>query len=134
MRDEKRNYPCVTQSKINRAFSTIVGVLYPHTIAWRKENAITRKQRSLKQERIETNRDGVEQQRMRKCSKSDDQVRVWTFLPRPRLFRSCRHIEVAGVKKADVTESVVTKVRIGRNMKSKRKDVREYNAASGRKK
>lgn len=43
-------------------------------------------------------------------------------------------MESAGAKKADVTESVVTKERIGRNMKSKRKDVREYNATSGRKK
>lgn len=56
------------------------------------------------------------------------------FCPVPVCFEVARHIEVAGVKKADVTESVVTKVRIGRNMKSKRKDVREYNAASGRKK
>ena len=56
------------------------------------------------------------------------------FCPVPVCLEVERHIEVAGVKKADVTESVVTKVRIGRKMMSKRKDVREYNAASGRKK
>ena len=56
------------------------------------------------------------------------------FCPVPVCFEVARHIEVAGVKKADVTESVVTKVRIGHNMMSKRKDVREYNAASGREK
>lgn len=55
------------------------------------------------------------------------------FCPVPVCFEVARHIEGAGAKNADVTESVVTKERSGRNMMSKRKDASEYNAASGRK-